>query len=131
MPDSLLQHARYNAALRQWPPVDYEQMKASGNLYVTTISVLVSAVQKIARAVTLPEGLRLFRGLGGLKELPEEFYTADSKGRKGFVEWSFVSTTSNEQVAGDADEGAGRREKDGCTDTGREEEVFKQKPRSA
>ena len=73
-------------------------MKANGNLYATTISVLVSAVQKIARTMKLPEGLRLFRGLGGFMDLPKEFFTADPQGRKGFVEWGFMSTTSKEEV---------------------------------
>jgi hypothetical protein len=75
-------------------------MKETGNLYATTIAVLVSAVQKIAQATKLPEGLRLFRGLGGLMDLPKEFFTADAGGRKGFVEWGFMSTTSDEQVGG-------------------------------
>ena len=73
-------------------------MKKTDNLYATTISVLVSAVQKIARSMTLPEGLRLFRGMGGLMDLPREFFTVDSKGRRGFVEWGFMSTTSDEKV---------------------------------
>ena len=95
------QFVRYNAALRRWPHEDYELMKAASNLYPTTISVLVSAVQKIARSTRLPEGLRLFRGLGGQMELPKEFYTADPRGIKGFVEWGFMSTTSDKQVRGE------------------------------
>jgi hypothetical protein len=97
MPDFLMQFVRYNTALRQWPEEDYKKMEAAGNLYSTTISVLVSAVQKIARATKPPEGLRLFRGLGGLMDLPKSFFTADPQGRKGFVEWGFMSTTSDQQ----------------------------------
>ncbi len=104
LPDSPLQYVLYNAALRQYPRVDYERMKEAGNLYTTSISVLVSAVQKMARAIKLTEGLRLFRGLGGLVDLPTEFFTADRQGRKGFVEWGFMSTTSIEEVwEGDAE----------------------------
>jgi hypothetical protein len=77
-------------------------MELAGNLYTTTISVLVSAVQKIAREMKLPEGLRLYRGLGGLVDLPKGFFTADPQGRKGFVEWGFMSTTSDKQVGGAA-----------------------------
>jgi hypothetical protein len=76
-------------------------MKAAENLYATTIAVLVSAVQKIARSMKLPEGLRLYRGLGGQTDLPKEFYTSDPQGRKGFVEWGFMSTTSDKQVRGE------------------------------
>ena len=78
-------------------------MKEAGNLYATTISVLVSAVQKIAQTTKLPEGTRLFRGLGGLMDLPREFFLADAQGRKGFVEWAFMSTTSKKEVGGKGD----------------------------
>ncbi len=94
----LLQYIRYNTALRRWPKAEYAKMKEVGNLYATTISVLASAVQKIARVTKLPEGQRLFRGLGGCTELPREFFTADPQGRKGFAEWGFMSTTSDEKV---------------------------------
>jgi hypothetical protein len=97
------QFAVYNTALRWWPVEDYERMKEANNLFATTIAVLVSAVQKIARAMKLPEGLRLFRGLGGVMDLPKEFFTADARGVKGFVEWGFMSTTSDEQVRGGCD----------------------------
>jgi hypothetical protein len=92
------QYVLYNAVLRRWPEAEYERMKLAGNLFPTTIAVLVSAVQKIARAMKLPEGLRLFRGLGGLVDLPKEFFMADEQGRKGFVEWGFMSTTAKEEV---------------------------------
>jgi hypothetical protein len=75
-------------------------MKEAGNLYSTTIFVLVSAVQKIARAMKLPEGLRLFRGMGGQMDLPKEFFAANPHGIKGFVDWGFMSTTSDKQVRG-------------------------------
>ena len=97
---TLPQFVRYNAALRRWPLEDYELMKAAGNLYPTTIFVLVSAVQKIARAMKLPEGLRLYRGMGGQMDLPKEFFAANPQGIKGFVEWAFMSTTSDKQVRG-------------------------------
>ncbi len=100
LPGSRPQFVRYNTALRRCPLADYDLMKEAGNLYATTISVLVSAVQKIARAMKLTEGLRLYRGLGGLMDLPKEFFTADALGCKGFVEWGFMSTTSNKQVSG-------------------------------
>ncbi len=89
-----LQFEKYNTSLRQ------SQTEKAGNLYTTTISVLVSAVQKIARKTKLAEGLRLFRGLGGLMDLPKEFSTADPQGCKGFVEWGFMSTTSDKEVGG-------------------------------
>jgi hypothetical protein len=64
----------YNAVLRRFPKEVYERFAGGGNRFATTIHVLVSAVVKIARVMKLPPGLELFRGLGGLAELPESFY---------------------------------------------------------
>jgi hypothetical protein len=57
---------------------------------VTTIFVLVSAVQKLARVERIPEGLRLYRGLGGSTEMPLGFFRADENGCRGFVEWGLL-----------------------------------------
>ena len=64
----------YNAVLRRFPKEVYERFAGGGNRFATTIHVLVSAVVKIARVMKLPPGLELFRGLGGLAELPDSFY---------------------------------------------------------
>jgi hypothetical protein len=89
----------YNAILRQYPPDVFDRFRAGGNLYATTIHILVSAVIKIARSTRLPLGLELFRGLGGLAELPESFFHIDANGCRGYAEWGFLSTTSNKEVA--------------------------------
>jgi hypothetical protein len=65
----------------------------------TTIHVLVSAVQKLASVVKLPDGLKLYRGLGGVADLPESFFKSHANGGRGFTEWGFMSTTSEKQVA--------------------------------
>ena len=95
------QFVPYNTALRQWPQAEYEAMVAADNRFATTIYVLVSAVQKIARNQRLSEGLRLYRGLGGLMDLPESFLRAETArgGVRGFTEWGFMSTTSEKSVA--------------------------------
>ena len=77
----------------------YSLLNESKNMYTTTIHVLVSAVQKIARVMKLPSGLKLYRGLGGSMDLPDSFYKSDKNGFKGFVEWGFISTTADKQVA--------------------------------
>ena len=64
----------YNAVLRRFPSEVYERFDGGGNRFATTIHVLVSAVVKIARVMKLPSGLELYRGLGGLMELPDSFY---------------------------------------------------------
>jgi hypothetical protein len=95
-PISTPQFVWYNAVLRQFPKDLYE-MLGTGS-FTTTIFVLISAVQKLARAMKLPVGTQLYRGMGGLMDLPESFFHSDAKGVKGFVEWGFMSTTSNLKV---------------------------------
>jgi hypothetical protein len=89
----------YNTVLRQWPKDKFKELEGGGNLFATTIFVLISAIQKVAREIKLPAGTRLYRGLGGDKTLPPYFYSSDAKGRRGIVEWGFMSTTSDKRVA--------------------------------
>ncbi len=93
------QFARYNAALRQWPEEVFAELKAAGNLFATTIHVLVSAIIKLSRQTKFPEGTRLYRGIGGRIALPARFCRADPQGRKGYVELGFMSTTSDRATA--------------------------------
>jgi hypothetical protein len=89
----------YNTVLRRFPAKVFEIFRAGGNLFPTTIFVLVSAVIKIARVMRLPPGLELFRGLGGLTHLPESFLRDDEHGCKGYMEWGFLSTTASREAA--------------------------------
>jgi hypothetical protein len=89
----------YNAMLRQFPVNTFEHFRQGGNLFPTTIFLLASAIQKIARVMKVREGTMLYRGLGGLMELPERFLKADEHGRRGYAEWGFMSTTSDKSVA--------------------------------
>jgi hypothetical protein len=77
----------------------FKQFQAGGNLYSTTIHVLVSAVQKLSRSVKIPDGTLLYRGLGGTLDLPQRFRRADERGCRGYAEWAFMSTTSKREVA--------------------------------
>ena len=89
----------YNTILRRHKKEDYEVFKNAHNLFPTTIFVLVSAIIKIARVISIPPGLDLYRGLGGEAELPESFWTADEFGCRGYMEWGFLSTTSHRETA--------------------------------
>jgi hypothetical protein len=89
----------YNTILRRYPTEEYNMYKDGGNLFPTTIAVLASAVIKIARATKLPVGLLLYRGLGGLMDLPESFWKADGNGCRGYMEFGFMSTTSSKATA--------------------------------
>jgi NLR family CARD domain-containing protein 3 len=80
--------------LRRYPE-DFEKY----NKFVTTIYVLCSCINKLAKTVTLTHGTLLYRGLGRMDELPKSFSEADEYGRKGYVEWGFMSTTSEKEVA--------------------------------
>jgi hypothetical protein len=92
-------YEKYNCVLRRWPKETYDDMVSKGATFTTTIHVLVSAVQKLASVVKLPDGLKLYKGLGGVADLPESFFKAHSNGGRGFTEWGFMSTTSEKQVA--------------------------------
>jgi hypothetical protein len=118
----------YNSILRRYPEETYNRFRKGNNLFSTTISVLVcitdarfacrrcltlngllvraqvSAVQKIARVMPLKEGLTLYRGLGGPVCLPRGFFKSDENGCRGFVEWGFMSTTADKEVAIDYSE---------------------------
>ena len=89
----------YNAILRRFPSELYAVFVDGENTFSTTIFVLVSAVQRIARALRLPDGLTVYRGLGGLTELPQGFSEPDPSGCLGFAEWGFMSTTADKGVA--------------------------------
>ena len=89
----------YNTVLRRFPAAEFEAYRAGGNLFPTSIFVLVSAVVKIARVMHLPPGLELYRGLGGLAELPDSFLRSDRHGCGGYTEWGLLSTTSSRATA--------------------------------
>ena len=89
----------YNAILRRFPPDVYQTFEQGKNMYPTTIFVLASAVQKLSRCTRIPEGTLLFRGLGGLLDLPDTFHQMDLYGRSGYADWGFMSTTMDLDVA--------------------------------
>jgi hypothetical protein len=92
-------YEKYNCVLRRWPKEAYDDMVSKGSTFSTTIHVLVSAVQKLASVIKLPDGLKLYRGLGGVSDLPESFFKSHANGGLGFTEWGFMSTTSDKQIA--------------------------------
>ena len=66
-----------------------------GNRYVTTLHVIASALSKLA---LLGACETVYRGMSG-GELPESFRRADASHFKGGVEFGFMSTTLNRDVA--------------------------------
>jgi ankyrin repeat protein len=89
----------YNMILRRFPGKQFELFKEGGNTFATTIFVLVSAITKIARCTRIPEGTLLYRSLGGLIDLPDHFVHADENGVSGFMDWGFISMTTDRDVA--------------------------------
>ena len=89
----------YNGILRRFPQDLHEVFRQSNNLFSTTIFVLVSAVQKLSRCMRIPADMLLYRGMGGLLQLPDSFSHADANGCKGFTEFGFMSTTADRSVA--------------------------------
>jgi hypothetical protein len=92
-------YEKYNGVLRNPPKEGDDDTVSKGSTFTTTIHVLVSAVQKLASVVKLPDGLKLYRGLGGGAELPVSFFKSGENGGRGFTEWGFMSTTSDKHVA--------------------------------
>jgi hypothetical protein len=93
----------YNAVLRRFPPNIYSVFKDSGNLFPTTIFVLVSAINKLSRCMNVAPGTLLYRGLGGTMEFPDRFTRADptctTPNALGYLEFGFMSTTADRSVA--------------------------------
>jgi hypothetical protein len=89
----------YNLVLRRYPVDAYTFFEEGGNKFATTIFVLVSAITKVAKCTWIPEGTLLYRGLGGLLDLPDRFFSADSNGASGYADWGFMSTSSDRDVA--------------------------------
>jgi WD40 repeat protein len=89
----------YNTILRQYPQDAFAIFRDGGNLFPTTIFVLVSAIQKLCRFTRIPEGTLLYRGLGGKTDLPDIFFQSDEQGCSGYAEWGFLSTTADREVA--------------------------------
>ena len=92
----------YNSILRRFPQNVYDVYANSDsdpNLFSTTIFVLVSAVQKLSRSNLIPPGTQLYRGMGGLMDLPDCFLQSDENGCSGYVEWGFMSTTTDRGIA--------------------------------
>jgi hypothetical protein len=92
----------YNSILRRFPQSVYDVYANSDsdpNLFSTTIFVLVSAVQKLSRSNLIAPGTQLYRGMGGLMDLPDCFLQSDENGCCGYVEWGFMSTTTDRGIA--------------------------------
>ena len=88
-----------NTILRKWHPDMYNELKAKDSLFPTTIFVLMSGLQKVARVMVLKPGQSVFRGMDGNMDLPEGFYKPDSRGCIGMMETGFMSTTGDIHVA--------------------------------
>jgi hypothetical protein len=93
----------YNAVLRRFPPNIYSEFKDSGNLFPTTIFVLVSAISKLSRCMNIAPGTLLYRGLGGTMQFPDRFTRPDptctTPHALGYLEFGFMSTTADRSVA--------------------------------
>ncbi len=92
----------YNSVLARWKedPVNiYNTLCGGNNLFTTTLSVLVSAVQKLSSITVICDRLKLYRGTGGLVYLPEHFSQPDEFNCRGMTEWGFMSCSADKEVA--------------------------------
>lgn len=91
----------YNGILRKFTndAEVYEHFKKQNNLFPTTIHVLASALQKIARHSRISADTPLFRGLGGsgkfTLQLPDSFNAPDENFLSGYTDYGFQSFTAD------------------------------------
>ena len=88
---------KYNAVLRGFPQKDVDALE--GNKYATTIHLIVSGIIKLSKEMTLPATRRVYRGLAGGLDVPNEFKMPDKHGVRGGVEYGMMSTTLERSVA--------------------------------
>jgi hypothetical protein len=91
----------YNCVLSRFslPPSIWTTLEKGNNMYTTTLSVLVSAVQKLSAISVIKDGLKLYRGTGGLGFLPRHFLEPDEYNCRGMTEWGFMSCTEDLKYA--------------------------------
>ena len=91
----------YNCVLARWfnPAAMWDTLHSGNNLFTTTLSVLVSAVQKLSTMTVIPDGLKLYRGTGGVAYLPQHFSKPDEFNCRGMTEWGFMSCSADKEVA--------------------------------
>ena len=90
---------KYNAVLRALSEVPFlvnqYRTLCKGNKYVTTLTVINSAIVKCSK---LTEASPVYRGISGAL-LPANFWENDAYGVKGGVEYAFMSMTRDRAVA--------------------------------
>lgn len=91
----------YNCILAKFskPSELFEVFRSGGNFYATTLTVLVSAVQKLSHHTPIPDDLILYRGTGGCVSLPSSFTEPDQYNCRGMTDWGFWSSTKDKKVA--------------------------------
>jgi hypothetical protein len=87
---------KYNGVLRKGKEEGSSQFR--GMPFATTLHAINSGLLKLQKVTSIPAGHKVYRGLGGMR-LPERFWKPDQYGCKGGVEFGFMSTTENRDVA--------------------------------
>jgi hypothetical protein len=85
--------------MRRYPQHIYEEFEQAGNRFASTIFALVSAGVKLSRVGSISPGTKLYRGMGGVLQLPDSFYRPDEFGTRSYVEFGFISCTADLKVA--------------------------------
>jgi hypothetical protein len=68
------------------------------NTYTNLIYAANSLLRKFSEISVIPPGRKVFRGMSGVK-LPECFTVCQEGGGRGGVDFGFLSTSTNEEVA--------------------------------
>ena len=89
---------KINGALRESSKMMGRSAHLKGNTYVNMLVALCSFITKLAGIRIIPGNRTVYRGMSGW-QLPLRFYVADERGACGGVDFAFMSTTTDVNVA--------------------------------
>jgi hypothetical protein len=89
---------KMNSSLRKASKKFGNQEHLKGNSYTNLIYACNSFLRKSSQISIIPRGRRVFRGMKGVK-LPACFLVCMEGGGRGGVDFGFLSTSTNEEVA--------------------------------
>jgi hypothetical protein len=89
----------YNPILRKFPKEQHDYFEQVGNRFPSTLFAFCSAMVKLSRVSSLTAGTKVYRGIGGDRQLPDSFFQPDECGARSYVEPGYMSTTAQLKVA--------------------------------
>jgi hypothetical protein len=88
----------YNAMLNRCPRDLFSRFSDGGNVFCTTVHVIMSAIVKISRIWKNHHGSETFSPISSLQVIPSSFHSADDMGCRGFLTWGFLTATTKSEA---------------------------------